>query len=150
MSKSDKNLSISMETIKIFLFSNYALNADTITHLYGEFDLNYKVSTQNQNFLLKISRDDKEVENISFQTELLNFLETKSKNIKIPKVIKSVCGNQIIEISDSEGNLRFVRLLEWMEGRLFSKTRNAPLISFPFVSFSFSSDQTIRALLLLK
>jgi 4-aminobutyrate aminotransferase-like enzyme/Ser/Thr protein kinase RdoA (MazF antagonist) len=92
-----------------------------LTPLNGEIDFNFKLQTKNNSFLLKISRPNSDLGNAEFQTELLSFLYSTSSNIVLPEIIPDIEENKISFIRDSNGQERFVRLLNWIDGRLYSQ-----------------------------
>ena len=90
------------------------------TALHGEFDFNFKIKTTSESYILKISRPEEEVSYIEFQQALLNFIANGQEKIEAPKTIPDRDDNLVSEIIDANGNPRKVRLLSWMEGRLWS------------------------------
>jgi len=113
------------------LLSLYDLSG-TVTALPGYDDFNFRVKINNDDrFILKISRPNEDVANLYFQQELLQHIATNSKDIIAPKVIKDKNGNSIPETTDEFGNLRKVRLLTWISGRVLS-TVNPQLDSLRF------------------
>ncbi len=112
---------ISERDVERIAFENYALEGEII-QLPGEIDLNFKItSTENQSFILKISPLDVNLEYLDFQCELHRFLENKNLNFQFPKQILNSDGKLISVFSDKNGSERKVRLLTWIEGRLWSK-----------------------------
>ncbi len=92
-----------------------------LTTLDGEVDFNFKLKTTDSIYLLKISRPNSDFGNAEFQNELLSFLHSNSKNIVLPELLPDLDGNKISFITDSKGQKRFVRLLTWIDGRLYSQ-----------------------------
>jgi len=90
-----------------------------ITALPGEVDFNFKVTCPEDTYLLKISRPDEDRNYIEYQQTLISHLSKKA-GIESPKIIEDIEGNVIGQISDENGNKRLVRMLSWMEGRLWS------------------------------
>lgn len=91
------------------------------TALPGEIDFNFKLAMGSKSCLLKISRPGFDPAVTEFQEALLKFLE--EKDIATPKLIKNKAGESSFEISDRQGNSRLVRMLTWIEGRLWSQVR---------------------------
>ena len=112
---------ISEKDIERIAFENYALEGEII-QLPGEIDLNFKItSTENQSFILKISPSDVNLQYLDFQCELHKYLENKNLNFQFPKQILNSYGELISVFIDKNGSERKVRLLNWIEGRLWSK-----------------------------
>ena len=91
-----------------------------ITPLPGELDFNFKIKSKNESYILKISRPNIDKNYIDFQQQLLNHISTHQKSILSPKVIPDIDGNKLSQITDEAGNIRFVRLLSWIDGRIWS------------------------------
>jgi len=88
--------------------------------LPGELDLNFKIKTPKGTFLLKISRSDTDAAYLEFQQAILQYVAESDPEITSPVPIPDLHGSYISETVDETGNLRKVRLLTWMEGRLWS------------------------------
>ncbi|MDA3904846.1 MAG: aminotransferase class III-fold pyridoxal phosphate-dependent enzyme [Bacteroidales bacterium] len=98
--------------------SLYGLNGK-ITPLPGELDFNFKITCEKESFILKVSRPNVSLDSIDFQLQLLKHTANKKKIIS-PKILSDVNGKDISTITDNFGNLRFVRLLAWIDGRVWS------------------------------
>lgn len=90
------------------------------TALPGELDFNFKIEDERGTFLLKISRPDVNEEYIDFQHEMLRHIEKSKFTINAPRVFPDQDGKFISHITDKTGVKRIVRLLSWIEGRLWS------------------------------
>ena len=91
------------------------------TKLPGESDFNFKITINNKNsYILKISRPNEDQEFLNFQQLLLQHLAQK-KEIIAPTVIADINGKTISTYTDASGYVRCVRLLSWIEGRLWSQ-----------------------------
>ncbi len=97
----------------------YGLHGE-IAILPGELDFNFRVKTDSRSYILKVSRPEADIEYIEFQLALLNHVANNSIGIESPAVIPDLHGNQLSEIIDETGQPRKVRLLTWIEGRLWS------------------------------
>jgi len=90
--------------------------------LPGEIDFNFKINVNGvDRYILKISRPDAKVEELEFQQKLLQHLELSKESVLAPQVIKDQSGLSISQVTDSFGRKRFVRLLSWIPGRIYSK-----------------------------
>ena len=100
-------LEISTKEAENILFNLYGIVSEPIK-LPGEVDYNFRIKDKNSDgFILKISR-------------ILDYIEINGKHINAPKNIKDKNGNHISEIIDNNGSKRYVRLLTWVSGRLWS------------------------------
>ena len=91
------------------------------TQLPGEIDLNFRIRTEDKgDFILKISRPDEDLNYLKYQQSILRHLDKNTANIATPKVINDKTGNAISKIVDDFGNQRYVRLLTWVSGRIWS------------------------------
>ncbi len=92
-----------------------------ITPLPGEIDFNFRIKVSDEEgYILKISRPEEDENYLDFQQELLQYVEEGEVNIIAPKVVRDINGNTVSEITDTNGNVRKVRLLSWISGRVWS------------------------------
>ena len=105
-------------TIKDILLKYFAIQGDT-RELYGESDLNYRIESAGETYLLKVSPAETDISFLHFQNDLLNELKKRNSDLSLPHVIKNKAGQEITEVS-SEGRKRYVRLLSWIPGRIFA------------------------------
>jgi len=90
--------------------------------LPGEVDFNFSIKVENSaGFILKISRPEVNENYLDFLQKLLQFIAINSENFSGPKVVKDTQGNTISEITDDFGNIRKVRLLTWVSGRVWDE-----------------------------
>ncbi len=89
----------------------------SITTLPGELDLNFKVnSDQGKTYVLKISPTTRDFVYLQFQQQILEHLSLENT----PKVILDLEGNPICIYTDENENIWYLRVLSWIEGRLWS------------------------------
>lgn len=88
--------------------------------LPGEIDFNFKITTVESAYILKISRPEAATDYLHFQDELLTHLERQQPDFKYPKTVRNEVGEGIFDYTDTWGRTRKIRLLEWIEGRLYS------------------------------
>lgn len=102
------------------LFQCFNIKGKAIA-LPGEIDFNFRIKVENEEgYILKISRPEEDENYLDFQQKLLQFVETNGENVIAPRVIKDKVGKTISEITDNFGNIRKVRLLTWVSGRVWS------------------------------
>ncbi len=92
-----------------------------IKALPGELDFNFRLETEADTFILKVSRPDVDRDYLSYQQALLNHISGGNHKVTSPLPIPDLKGNQMSEIKDDAGRKRLVRLLSWVEGRLWSE-----------------------------
>ncbi|GAA4962835.1 aminotransferase class III-fold pyridoxal phosphate-dependent enzyme [Algibacter aquimarinus] len=114
------NSKISSKTAEDILFKLYGITAKPIK-LPGEVDFNFRIKVTNEDgFILKISGINQDISKLDFQQELLQYVELHKDNLIVPKVVKDKNEKTISEITDTNGKIRYVRLLTWVSGRLWS------------------------------
>ncbi len=118
MSQEYKSIQISIAEATSIAKTLYNIEGK-ITPLDGEIDFNFKIQGVDNAFLLKISRPNADYSYLDFQANILDYIADKDLNS--PNHIPDIKGNIISEIKDHKGNIRFVRLLSWLPGRLWSK-----------------------------
>ena len=110
---------ISIKEILKILELNFDVKG-SIKELVGEVDYNFKVESKcGKNYLLKISGPNFESDYIDFQINLLEYLN-KNYEIEITKSELTIEGSRSCIVKDGLGRDRCVRLLSWVEGRLWS------------------------------
>ncbi|MCP3928816.1 MAG: aminotransferase class III-fold pyridoxal phosphate-dependent enzyme [Bacteroidetes bacterium] len=116
-----KSSLFSTSRINELIHNHYGFKA-TIKALPGESDLNYYLETENkQKYVLKIAGAGSSFEQLDFQNQMMNHLAKKELPLQLPKPVSNRSGKYITEIQDEEGNLRYMRLLSWVPGRLWAK-----------------------------
>jgi 4-aminobutyrate aminotransferase-like enzyme/Ser/Thr protein kinase RdoA (MazF antagonist) len=88
--------------------------------LPGEIDFNFKISTSEQSYILKISRPEISNDYLTFQDELLQHLEKNKPDFNYPKAYRDDAENGIFDYVDEYGQKRKIRLLNWIEGNLYA------------------------------
>lgn len=119
MQKDYLSIKISVNQAADIASEFYNLNGK-ISILDGEIDFNFKLETSTETYLLKISRPNADKEYVNFQTEILQYVAENKNSVESPTVITNLNGDEISLITDKSGNIRFVRVLSWMHGRLWS------------------------------
>ncbi|NUO01469.1 MAG: aminotransferase class III-fold pyridoxal phosphate-dependent enzyme, partial [Saprospiraceae bacterium] len=94
-----------------------------IQALPGEIDLNFKLTRQDGTcFVLKIAHPDTSFEALDFQNKLLQHLANQTLFLKFPQVIPDQQGDAIHVLDSQQGKARYVRVLSWVEGRVWGKS----------------------------
>ncbi|MBE7659994.1 aminotransferase class III-fold pyridoxal phosphate-dependent enzyme [Tenacibaculum finnmarkense] len=124
-------IKIAIQQAEEILLKTYNIKG-TASELPGELDFNFRIKTPNsEGYILKISRPNEEENYLDFQQKLLQYVAENNAEIIAPKVIKDIEGNVISTIIDAFGNVRKVRLLTWISGRVWSSV-NPQLDSLRF------------------
>jgi 4-aminobutyrate aminotransferase-like enzyme/Ser/Thr protein kinase RdoA (MazF antagonist) len=110
---------ISLMQAKKIVFNLYNIDGEA-SKLPGEIDLNFKIKVDDKpSYILKISKlafDDE----LDFQQSILQYLQDKKDSSNTPKVIYDKKGNSISEIIIDNKTTLKVRLLSWIDGRIWS------------------------------
>ena len=88
--------------------------------LPGELDFNFRIESKGKRYLLKVGRPDANYEYLEFQQAILQHVAESNREIVSPVPLPDLQGIYISETKDDSGNIRMVRLLTWVEGRLWS------------------------------
>ena len=126
-----ENIKISSERAEEILFELYGIKGKA-SSLPGYVDFNFRIKIDNsEGYILKISRPEENKNYLEFQQKLLQTIESSEEKIIAPKVILDKDNNSISETTDQLKNVRFVRLLSWVSGRVWSEV-NPQLENFRF------------------
>ncbi len=116
-----QQLAIPTPQLQDLLQEHYGLTTQSIKRLNGEVDFNYHIKTsKGEQFLLKISRPDYKLLEINLQTHILTHLSHKKLPLELQKPIFNRKGKSQIEIKDQADTTRIMRLLTWVDGRMFA------------------------------
>jgi 4-aminobutyrate aminotransferase-like enzyme/Ser/Thr protein kinase RdoA (MazF antagonist) len=102
------------------LFRLYNIKG-TASQLPGEIDANFKVNIGGENqYILKISPENTDSNKLDFQQKILQYLADKNTSVISPKIILDTDKKAISEISLDGKTILKVRLLSWIDGRVWS------------------------------
>jgi 4-aminobutyrate aminotransferase-like enzyme/Ser/Thr protein kinase RdoA (MazF antagonist) len=90
--------------------------------LAGEYDLNFRLETNQKTFLLKIAAANSDRELLEYQNAVMNHISTRLPQRDSQYVIANTAGELITEIM-LEGETRLVRLLSYAPGRTLAATK---------------------------
>jgi len=119
MSTNYQDIKISGEQAEDICLDLYGL-AGAAVPLPGELDFNFKIKVKRKHYLLKVSRPGANPEYLGFQQDILQHVLESDRKIISPVPLPDLQGKFISEIRDASGNIRKVRLLSWIKGRLWS------------------------------
>jgi len=118
MSYIDKKISI--RQVKNILYELYNIKGQTF-ELPGEIDFNFRIKLENHDgYILKISNSTENEKYLNFHQQLLQYLEKSDSGIIAPEAVKDKNGLLISSFIDESGHKRYLRLLTWIDGRLWS------------------------------
>ena len=113
-------IKISTQEAENILYQLYGISGKA-SELPGEIDFNFRIRIENsEGYILKISRPNENENYLDLQQRLIEYINLNDTNAIAPKVIKDTSGNAISSITDDSGTIRYVRLLTWISGRLWS------------------------------
>jgi len=114
-----QDLKISISQAEEILAALYDIHGN-LSELPGDVDFNFRVKVDHgDGYILKVSRPNQDEDYLNFQQAILLHLENHPE-ITAPQTIKSKDGKITTEYQDPKGNIRKVRLLTWIPGRLWS------------------------------
>jgi 4-aminobutyrate aminotransferase-like enzyme/Ser/Thr protein kinase RdoA (MazF antagonist)/murein DD-endopeptidase MepM/ murein hydrolase activator NlpD len=109
--------SIDSDKAAQLLKSHYGIGGK-LTLLPGEIDLNFKVTTADKKqYVFKIAPEGVDSDYLDFQQKILLHL----KGQEAPQVISDINQNPTAVFYDDQGEKRFMRLLSWISGRVWSQ-----------------------------
>ncbi|MEL7119213.1 MAG: aminotransferase class III-fold pyridoxal phosphate-dependent enzyme [Bacteroidota bacterium] len=110
------------EKINLFLAQHYGLQEIISTQqLAGEFDLNFRVQTNEETYLVKIA-DEVELEvNLDEQNRIMQFLKDYDFDFEVSQIIPNKDGQLIGQIELSSGKYQYIRCLSWIGGMPLAK-----------------------------
>jgi 4-aminobutyrate aminotransferase-like enzyme/Ser/Thr protein kinase RdoA (MazF antagonist) len=102
----------------------------TVTALPGEIDLNFFLETSSgEKLILKIAHAGEQRANLELQNAVINHISGNDQGLQTSRVKKSLDGSEILELDIEGTGKRFVRLLTWIDGRVFAKANpHSPLL----------------------
>lgn len=112
-------MKFTIENVVNFVKANYGLDV-TAELLPGELDFNYRLKDDLRSYVLKIANTNERLENLALQNEVIQHLSHKTSNLEVSALVPSLNQQDILTISDEQGGQHFVRLLTWVEGRVFA------------------------------
>ncbi|NER12795.1 aminotransferase class III-fold pyridoxal phosphate-dependent enzyme [Leptobacterium flavescens] len=114
------DLKITSEDAREIAFGLFNIQGDA-SPLPGEVDFNFRIRPEKGNgYILKISRPGEDENYLDFQQKLLQYAGKHGKDLIVPEVIPDKNGRVVSEITDEQGNSRKVRMLSWINGRIWN------------------------------
>ena len=92
--------------------------------LTGELDDNFYLWDEaGREFVLKIAHAEEQRTNLDLQNTVLAHLAARDSSLLLPRVCTTSTGESIATITAHDGTGRFVRLLNYIPGKLFAKVK---------------------------
>ena len=105
---------ISTESVLDFLYNHYGFSA-SIEKLSSDRDLNFKVSSKEKTYVMKIANSSEDFKVLEMQNNALRFIASQDEKIEVPLPIESNQKKDITIIEDPSGKYH-ARLLTYIEG----------------------------------
>ena len=107
---------IEPESARRMLGERYALEA-RLERLSSERDLNLLATTaENERFVLKFSSAAESATVTDFQNRALEHISRVAPDLPVPRVVRTVDGERMFEMTAPSGTRHQVRLLTWLDG----------------------------------
>ena len=114
----------SIDDAAALLAEHYGLSG-TLSPLASERDQNFKVTTTEGTFILKlINAAEPEVES-DFQTALLAHLDTHTGDLPVPHIRPALSGASLASTTSPHGVPHRIRLVSWVEGKPLAETERS-------------------------
>ena len=113
-------MKIGPEKAQEILFENYNIQGEA-SILPGELDANFKIKcSEKTSYILKVSPPNANEKELEFQERLLSYLHAQNKDIVAPQLVLDQRGETISKYTSDDGKIHKIRLLTWIDGRLWS------------------------------
>lgn len=107
------------EALTNFIKGHYGLQVE-LQELVGYDDLNFLASNKESNkYVIKLMSDKTHPEFVLSQIELMEFIQSKSLEIKIPKVIKTKAKEQFV-LFEFQKSKRVLWIIGFLEGTIYA------------------------------
>jgi 4-aminobutyrate aminotransferase-like enzyme/Ser/Thr protein kinase RdoA (MazF antagonist) len=111
---------LSLDTILHLVQAHYGLEVSA-SPLPGEIDLNFFLRTPSGNqYILKLAHASERPENLELQNAIIRHLRGNSLGLETSLLVPALNGSEILDIEVPGAGRKFVRLLTWIEGRVFA------------------------------
>ena len=122
MSTDYSSIKISVEQAADIAKALYNIEGE-IKPMPGDRDFNFWLKTKDQGYMLKVSRPDEDPAFLSYLQDVLLYIQQIKTDIISPIAYPDTNGAFVSEITDAHGQARPVRLLSWIDGRLWSEVK---------------------------
>ncbi|MEQ8602056.1 MAG: aminotransferase class III-fold pyridoxal phosphate-dependent enzyme [Marivibrio sp.] len=98
----------------------------TLKALPSDRDANYKLASDQGDFILKFFHPDEDPAVIDFQTEALLHIQRHAPDLPVPHVRRTRRGDSMARVTAPDGRTSIVRLLTWLPGAVLGEVSPAP------------------------
>jgi len=102
--------------------THYGLQGE-LKPLPGYVDLNYRLTTSEGKYILKIAASDTDLARLQMQNEVLLHVRKHVSDVRTQDVLPNVKGEYLTHIQDPDGATRYLRILTYLEGDLWANIR---------------------------
>src|SRR5881394_696866 len=94
------------------------------TALPSERDQNFllEIST-GEKFVLKIANADEDPQFLDCQNQLIRFLAAANIDLEFPRIVQTIAGEDLAEVTGDDSRKHSVRLLTWVYGACFAEAK---------------------------
>lgn len=112
---------ISTALLATCLADSHGLGARDFAFLGGEWDRNYRLTTETgETYLVKVHFPVRDVAELQWQEAILVHLEDKDPGVAVPRIVRTVDGARHAAV-DVGGDRALVRVLDWVSGTELSR-----------------------------
>lgn len=121
---------VSEQDVLQFVTAHYGITG-FVKKLNGEIDLNFFIrDSLGKEYILKIANPQEEIQQLELQNAFIQHLRLASVGLDLQQVVCSLKGEEIVVLRLGEEK-RFMRLLTWIEGRVFAEVNpHSPLLLY--------------------
>lgn len=107
---------LTLREARAVLNSRFALDG-VLGRLPSERDQNFSVqAADGRKYVLKLAKSDERRDILELQNAMIAHLGGALSDLDLPKLVKTLSGEQIAEVPDGRGRTYLVRLLRWVDG----------------------------------
>ncbi|MER7408590.1 phosphotransferase [Streptomyces sp. NPDC000070] len=112
---------IDVVLVSIFLEKHYHLNG-RLGRLTTEKDDTFRLRTEANDYLVKVSPPDEAEAVVEFQTAAMRFLESAAPHLPVQRVKPTADGHDSVAIRLSDGRTRILRVFDFVAGPVLAQT----------------------------
>ncbi len=130
-----------VESALDFLYNHYGISA-SIDKLSSDRDLNFKVSSKEKTYVMKIANSSEDKNILQMQNNALRYISSQDESIEVPIPIESKHKKDITAI-ESHNSKNYVRLLTYIEGDFLKDVKPNRIMLFSVGQFLGSLDNAL-------
>mgnify|MGYP001305087382 FL=1 len=112
--------------------------------LISDRDTNFRLSTNEGDFILKFFHPDEDPGVIDFQTQGLLHIQAQAPDLPVPHVRRTLTGEAMGHYTAPDGRTSIVRLLTWLPGKVLGDVKATPDLLFDLGSTVARLDLALR------